>query len=119
MPRKSTTRRAQGEGTIRQRKDGTWEARYTLGRDPGYVTSEDVKAILQKLNIRVRLNDISGMVEIDGMPPQYSRTNAANVLPVILTDVRQRLLWTATIPNRIRRCQTVHRSNGSVLQIYR
>ena len=50
------------------------------------VTSEDVKAILQKLNIRVRLNDISGMVEIDGMPPQYSRTNAANVLPVILTD---------------------------------
>ena len=35
MPRKSTTRRAQGEGTIRQRKDGTWEARYTLGRDPG------------------------------------------------------------------------------------
>lgn len=35
MPRKSTTRRAQGEGTIRQHKDGTWEARYTLGRDPG------------------------------------------------------------------------------------
>ena len=50
------------------------------------VTSEDVKAILQKMNINVRLNDISGMVEIDGMPPQYSRTNAANVLPVILTD---------------------------------
>lgn len=35
MPRKATTRRAQGEGTIRQRKDGTWEARVTLGRDPG------------------------------------------------------------------------------------
>jgi len=50
------------------------------------VTSEDVKAILQKLNIRVRLNDISGMMEIDGMPQQYSRTNAADVLPVILTD---------------------------------
>ena len=38
------------------------------------------------MNIRVRLNDISGMVEIDGMPPQYSRTNAANVLPVLLMD---------------------------------
>lgn len=50
------------------------------------VTSEDVKAILQAMNIRVRLNDISGMVEIDGMPPQYSRTNAANVLPVLLMD---------------------------------
>lgn len=35
MPRKKTTRNAQGGGTIRQRKDGTWEARFTLGRDPG------------------------------------------------------------------------------------
>lgn len=34
MPRK-TTRNAQGGGTIRQRKDGRWEARYTVGRDPG------------------------------------------------------------------------------------
>lgn len=34
MSRK-TTRNAQGGGTIRQRKDGTWEARYTIGRDPG------------------------------------------------------------------------------------
>lgn len=34
MPRKST-RSAQGGGTIRQRPDGRWEARYTVGRDPG------------------------------------------------------------------------------------
>lgn len=34
MPRKST-RNAQGGGTIRQRSDGRWEARYTVGRDPG------------------------------------------------------------------------------------
>lgn len=34
MPRKST-RNAQGSGTIRQRKDGRWEARFTVGRDPG------------------------------------------------------------------------------------
>lgn len=34
MPRKST-RNAPGSGTIRQRKDGTWEARFTVGRDPG------------------------------------------------------------------------------------
>jgi integrase len=31
MPKRS----ASGSGTIRQRKDGTWEARYTVGRDPG------------------------------------------------------------------------------------
>lgn len=34
MARKST-RSAQGSGTIRQRKDGRWEARVTIGRDPG------------------------------------------------------------------------------------
>ncbi len=34
MPRKST-RAAQGSGTIRQRPDGRWEARFTVGRDPG------------------------------------------------------------------------------------
>ena len=34
MARKST-RNAQGSGTIRQRSDGRWEARYTVGRDPG------------------------------------------------------------------------------------
>lgn len=34
MARK-TTRNAQGGGTIRQRSDGRWEARYTVGRNPG------------------------------------------------------------------------------------
>ena len=35
MARKSNTRNAQGSGTIRQRSDGRWEARYTFGRDLG------------------------------------------------------------------------------------
>lgn len=35
MPRKSNMRNAQGSGTIRQRPDGRWEARYSAGRDPG------------------------------------------------------------------------------------
>ena len=34
MPRKAT-RNAQGGGSIRKRPDGRWEARYTIGRDPG------------------------------------------------------------------------------------
>ena len=34
MPRK-TNRNAQGSGTIRQRADGIWEARFTVGRNPG------------------------------------------------------------------------------------
>ena len=35
MPRKTNTRAAQGDGSIRQRPDGRWEGRYTLGADPG------------------------------------------------------------------------------------
>lgn len=35
MARKSNTRAAQGAGSIRQRPDGTWEARVTVGTDPG------------------------------------------------------------------------------------
>ena len=34
MAKRSNTRNAQGSGTIRQRKDGTWEARYTVGVNP-------------------------------------------------------------------------------------
>lgn len=35
MARKSNTRAAQGSGSIRQRSDGTWEARVTIGINPG------------------------------------------------------------------------------------
>lgn len=34
-------RRARGEGNIRQRKDGTWEARFVTGVDPG--TGKDIR----------------------------------------------------------------------------
>ena len=33
--KRKATRNAQGGGSIRQRKDGTWEGRYTVGKDPG------------------------------------------------------------------------------------
>lgn len=35
MPRTSNTRAAHGAGSIRQRADGTWEGRITVGSDPG------------------------------------------------------------------------------------
>lgn len=35
MTEKRIHRAAQGSGTIRQRADGRWEARYSVGRDPG------------------------------------------------------------------------------------
>lgn len=62
--RKKTTRNAQGSGTIRQRKDGTWEARYTVGRDPG--TGKQVqKSIYGKTQkeVRQRLQAIAVSLE--------------------------------------------------------
>jgi len=35
MPKKKNSRNASGSGSIRQRKDGTWEARYSVGTHPG------------------------------------------------------------------------------------
>lgn len=62
MARKST-RAAQGSGTIRQRKDGRWEARYTVGRDPGTgkqvqrsvygTTQQEVRKKLAQLTVEI------------------------------------------------------------------
>ena len=63
MPRK-TTRNAQGGGTIRQRKDGTWEGRYTVGRDPG--TGKQIqKSVYGKTQkeVRQRLQQITTAID--------------------------------------------------------
>ena len=53
MPRKSNTRAAQGAGSIRQRADGTWEARITIGTDPG-TGKPDRKSVYGKTQAEVR-----------------------------------------------------------------
>ena len=53
MPRKSNTRAAQGAGSIRQRSDGTWEARITIGTNPG-TGKPDRKSVYGKTQAEVR-----------------------------------------------------------------
>ena len=74
MPRKSNTRAASGSGTIRQRPDGTWEARFVVGHDPG--TGKPIrKSIYAKTQKEVRQKlaqgDVSGARALLGRP--YSR----------------------------------------------
>ena len=46
-------RRARGEGSIRQRKDGAWEARFVIGIDPG--TGKEIrKSVYAKTQKEVR-----------------------------------------------------------------
>ncbi len=50
---KATTRAAQGAGSIRQRPDGTWEARITIGTNPG--TGKPIrKSVYGKTQTEVR-----------------------------------------------------------------
>jgi len=57
-------RGAQGSGSIRQRADGTWEARYTVGRDPG--TGKQVqKSIYGKSQAEVRKKLAKVSTELD------------------------------------------------------
>ena len=64
MPRKSTTRGANGGGSIRQRADGTWEARITLGTNPG--TGKPLrKSIYGKTQKEVRQKMQKALVEVD------------------------------------------------------
>lgn len=64
MPRRATTRNAQGAGSIRQRPDGTWEARITIGMDPG-TGKPDRKSVYGKTQAEVRRKMTSIQVAVD------------------------------------------------------
>jgi len=57
-------KRASNEGTIRKRPDGRWEARYTLGRDPG--TGKQVQRSIYgdtQKEVRQRLQQVSTAID--------------------------------------------------------
>ena len=56
------------------------------GKRKKFITSDDIKAALKAMGITVRLNVITGYVDITGMPEQYSQSNAPNTLPTLLID---------------------------------
>lgn len=101
MPRKSTTRSANGSGTIRQRPDGRWEARVTVGTDPG--TGKPVrKSIYGATQKEVRLKMQKTLVDVDeGVYTAPSKLTVkqwmeiwlgeytSNVKPSTLTSYRQ------------------------------
>ena len=81
MPRKST-RNAQGGGTIRQRKDGTWEGRYTVGRDPG--TGKQIqKSVYGKTQkeVRQKLQQITSSID-EGIYTEPSKMTVTQWLKV-------------------------------------
>ena len=64
MTPKKNTRNAKGAGMIRQRTDGSWEARYTAGRDPG--TGKQIqKSIYGKTQREVRKKLTEKLAQLD------------------------------------------------------
>ena len=108
MPRKSNTRAAQGGGTIRQRKDGRWEARFTVGRDPG--TGKQIqKSIYGKTQQEVRQRLQQATLSIDmGVYTEPTKLTVSGWLDIwlkeFLSDVKPRTqeLYRSTVKNRIK-----------------
>lgn len=58
-----------------------------LGSLKGEVlTTDTIRTLLQLIGIRIRLNEITWQVEVEGYPKSWSRANAENLLPVMLLD---------------------------------
>lgn len=80
------TKGAKGGGTIRQRPDGRWEARYTLGIDPG--TGKQIqKSVYGKTQREVRQKLTAITAEIDnGTFTQEDKTTVEQWLNIWLTE---------------------------------
>ncbi len=82
---KKNTKSAKGGGSIRQRKDGLWEARYTVGRDPG--TGKPIrKSIYGQTQGEVRKKLTQALAAID---------NGEYVAPQKMTVGRWLDVWAA------------------------
>ena len=50
------------------------------------MTVDVLKVVMEKMNIDVRMNEITGQGEVINLPSQYSKGNALNILPVLIDD---------------------------------
>ena len=65
-------RRANGEGSIRKRKDGRWEGRYTAGYDP--VTGKRIiRNVLGKTQAEVRRKLSEAIASVEALDVSRSR----------------------------------------------
>lgn len=101
-------RRARGEGSIRQRKDGTWEARFVTGIDPG--TGKEIrKSVYAKTQKEVRKKMTEAISSLDaGTYKEPSKMTVGEWLDIwtagYLGDVRPRTVesYHCQIRNHIR-----------------
>ena len=86
MAKRKNSRAANGSGTIRQRPDGRWEARYTVGRNPG--TGKQIqKSVYGATQAEVRKKLQQTSVDIDnGTYTEPSRLTVGQWLNIWLNE---------------------------------
>lgn len=83
---RKNSRAAQGSGTIRQRTDGRWEGRYTVGRDPGTGKQKQC-SIYGQSQQEVRKKLAAAITSIDeGMYLEPSKLSVGSWLDVWLRE---------------------------------
>ena len=85
MPRKAT-RNAQGGGSIRKRPDGRWEARYTVGRDPG--TGKQIQKSVYDTTqggVRKKLQQVTTSID-EGIYTEPSKMTLGKWLDIWITE---------------------------------
>lgn len=83
---KPSSKNAKGGGTIRQRSDGRWEARYTVGRDPG--TGKQIQRSVYgqtQAEVRKKLSRISTEID-DGIYKDPSKITVGEWLDIWLSE---------------------------------
>lgn len=89
MAAKKATRNAKGAGMIRQRADGSWEARYTAGRDPG--TGKQIqKSVYGKTQKEVRKKLTEKLSQLDqGIYTEPAKLTVGGWLDIWLAEYVQ------------------------------
>ena len=110
-------RNAQGGGSIRQRKDGTWEARYTTGRDPG--TGRQVqKSVYGKTQKEVRQKLAQATVEIDeGIYTQPSKLTVGAWIDIWLDEYAKNTVKASTHHLYSKICRSYIKPNLSAIKL--
>lgn len=101
MPRKSNTRSAQGNGSIRQRPDGRWEGRFTYTDDLGQkkrasVYADTQKECRQKLTATLKSVDEGSYTKtqrytVSQWPDEWLSTYCKDLKPASLSGYRAKI----------------------------
>ena len=86
-------RRARGEGSIRQQPNGTWEARFVIGVDPG--TGKDIrKSIYGKTQkeVRKKMTEAVAALDKDDYREPCKTSGARNIGATLRTTPRRPML---------------------------